>query len=82
MLLSNEINLNGVMSWFLDLLVRIMRYTYDFMNNITFGGTSFLKVVIFLNVIIPFLLLVITIPRGANASYKEGRRIGKEDSKK
>lgn len=67
-------DISSFMSWFIQQVVRIFTYTYTTLNNITFAGTSLLKVIIFINIIIPFLYLVITIPISPNKAYREGRK--------
>lgn len=69
------------MSWFLNQVLGIFEFAYNTLNNIEFAGTSLLKVLIFLNVIIPFLYLVITIPSEANA-YDKGYREGHKEKMK
>lgn len=67
-------DISNFMSWFIQQVVRIFQYTYTTLNNITFGGTSLLKVIIFINIIIPFLYLVITIPMSPKGAYREGKK--------
>lgn len=74
-------DISNFMSWFLSQLLRIFTFTYNTLNNITFGGTSLLKVIIFINVIVPFLYLVITIPNGASNSYRNGFKEGRKERK-
>lgn len=66
-------DISTFMTWFVTQIVRIFTYTYTTLNSITFGGTSLLKVIIFINVIVPFIYLVITIPR-PNKAYREGKK--------
>lgn len=60
-------DITSFMEWFVSQAVSIFTFTYTTLNNITFGGTSLLKVIIFLNVIVPFLYIIITIPMGAGS---------------
>lgn len=68
------------MTWFVAQVVTIFTWTYTTLNNIEFGGTSLLKVIIFINIIVPFLYVILSIPR-ANQAYKDGYKKGKEDKK-
>lgn len=67
-------DISNFMTWFIQQVVRIFQYTYTMLNNITFSGTSLLKVIIFINIIIPFIYLVITIPVSPKGAYREGQR--------
>lgn len=72
-------DISSFMSWFIAQVVRIFTFSFNTLNSITFGGTSLLKVIIFINIIVPFLYLVITIPISPNKAYREGRK--KNDNK-
>ena len=61
------------MTWFVAQVVTIFTYTYTTLDSIEFAGTSLLKVLIFINVIVPFLYLVLTIPHNPNEAYRKGR---------
>lgn len=62
-------DIGNFMSWFIQQVIRIFTFTYNTLNNITFGGTSLLKIIIFINVIIPLLKLLITVVSGSG--FKE-----------
>ena len=73
-------DISNFMSWFVSQVARIFTYTYTTLNNITFAGTSLLKVIIFINVIVPFLYVILTIPHNPKSAYEKGRReSGKND---
>lgn len=67
-------DISTFMSWFIQQVVRIFTFVFTTLNSITFAGTSLLKVIIFINIIVPFLYLVITIPISPNGALKEGKR--------
>lgn len=67
------------MTWFITQVITIFTYTYTTLNQITFGGTSLLKVILFINVIIPFLLVILSIP---NRGDREVRKAEREARKK
>lgn len=60
-------DISTFMSWFVSQVVNIFTYTFTTLNNITFGGTSLLKIIVFINIIVPFLYIIITIPAGAGS---------------
>lgn len=69
------------MTWFISKVIEIFTYTYETLNDIEFAGTSLLKVIIFINIIIPFLYLVLTIPNGANGAYNKGYKESRKKRK-
>lgn len=70
------------MTWFISKVIEIFTYTYETLNDIEFAGTSLLKVIIFINIIIPFLYLVLTIPNGANTAYNRGYKESRKKERK
>lgn len=60
-------DITNFMTWFVSQVVRIFTFVFNTLNNITFGGTSLLKVIIFINIIVPFLYIIVTIPIGAGS---------------
>ena len=58
-------DISSFMTWFVSQVISIFTYTYTTLNSITFGGTSLLKVIIFINIIVPFLYIILTIPMGS-----------------
>ena len=67
-------DISNFMQWFVGQVITIFTYTYNTLNSITFAGTSLLKVIIFINVIVPFLYVIITIPKNPRSAYEKGRR--------
>ena len=58
------------MTWFVSQVITWFVFIYETMDDITFGGTSLLRVIIFINIIIPLLYLVLTIPHNPNEIYR------------
>lgn len=67
-------DITNFISWFVQQTIRIFTFTFDTLNNIEFAGTSLLKVIIFINVIVPFLYVILTIPHNPSSAYEKGRR--------
>lgn len=72
-------DISSFMSWFITEVVSIFTYSYNLLNSIQFGGTSLLKVIIFINIIIPFLYLIITVTPTTGQVYEKGYRKGHKE---
>lgn len=68
-----KMDISYFMTWFVAQVVTIFTFCYTTLDSIEFGGTSLLKVIIFINIIVPFLYLVLTIPHNPKEAYKNGK---------
>lgn len=75
-------DITNFMTWFIEQTLSIFSYTFNTLNSITFGGTSLLKVIIFINVIIPFLYVVLTIPKNGGSAIGDTAKITKDKIKR
>lgn len=73
-------DISNFMVWFIQQVIRIFTFVFETLNDIEFGGTSLLKVIIFINVIVPFLYVILTIPHNPRSAYEKGRK--ENDSKR
>lgn len=58
-------DITNFMAWFIDIVVDWFGYIFTMLDSITFAGTSLLKVILFINVIVPFLSIIIVVADGS-----------------
>ena len=72
-------DITSFMTWFLNQVVSIFTFTYSTLNNITFMGTSLLKVILTIGILSALLPVILTLVQrqsiGAEQrSYKERKK--------
>lgn len=75
-------DISGFMSWFIGQVVNIFSFSFNLLDSITFGGTSLLKVLLVLSILVPLLAIVLTIAPNPNTSRVRGYKKGKRENKK
>lgn len=75
-------DISSFMTWFLTQVVNIFSYTYTTLNNITFMGTSLLKVILTITILGAMLpvLLTITQTQGVKAEKRAYNQAKKQSS--
>lgn len=80
-------DITNFMTWFLNQVVNIFTYVFTTLNNITFMGTSLLKVILTITILGAMLpvLLTITQTQGVKAekrAYRQAKKQAREERKK
>lgn len=69
--------------WFFDQVISIFAWCYKILDNIKFSGTSLLKVIIFISIMIPLLGVLLTVGKnGSVTSSRSGRVKNKKEGTK
>lgn len=54
------------MTWFVGQVVRMFTYFFNLLDSITFSGTSLLKVIVTIVILVPLVSVVLTINQNVN----------------
>lgn len=68
-------DISNFMSWFITQVVNIFKWFYNLLNSITFGGTSLLKVLVTIVILVPLISVVLTINQNVNIIGNRSERI-------
>ncbi len=68
-------DISNFMSWFITQVVNIFKWFYNLLNSITFGGTSLLKVLVTIVILVPLISVVLTINQNVNVIGNRSERI-------
>lgn len=68
-------DISNFMSWFITQVVNIFKWFYNLLNSITFGGTSLLKVLVTIVILVPLISVVLTINQNVNIIGNRSDRI-------
>lgn len=63
------------MSWFITQVFNIFKWFYNLLDSITFGGTSLLKVLVTIVILVPLISVVLTINQNVNVIGNRSERI-------
>ena len=63
------------MTWFVNQVVTIFTKSFEILNSIEFAGTSLLKVIITITILVPLLGVVLTISANENVVGETSKRI-------
>lgn len=68
-------DISNFMSWFITQVVNIFKWFYNLLDSITFGGTSLLKVLVTIVILVPLISVVLTINQNVNVIGNRSERI-------
>lgn len=68
-------DISNFMSWFITQVFNIFKWFYNLLDSITFGGTSLLKVLVTIVIIVPLISVVLTINQNVNVIGNRSERI-------
>lgn len=68
-------DISNFMSWFITQVVNIFKWFYNLLDSITFGGTSLLKVLVTIVILVPLISVVLTINQNLNVIGNRSERI-------
>ena len=68
-------DISGFMSWFVNQVITIFTKCFNIMDNIQFGGTSLLKVMITIAILVPLLSVILTISQSVSVIGQKSERI-------
>lgn len=68
-------DISNFMSWFITQVFNIFKWFYNLLDSITFGGTSLLKVLVTIVILVPLISVVLTINQNVNVIGNRSERI-------
>lgn len=68
-------DISNFMSWFITQVVNIFKWFFNLLDSITFGGTSLLKVLVTIVILVPLISVVLTINQNVNVICNRSERI-------
>lgn len=68
-------DISNFLSWFITQVVNIFKWFYNLLDSITFGGTSLLKVLVTIVILVPLISVVLTINQNLNVIGNRSERI-------
>lgn len=68
-------DISNFMSWFITQVFNIFKWFYILLDSITFGGTSLLKVLVTIVILVPLISVVLTINQNVNVIGNRSERI-------
>lgn len=68
-------DISNFMSWFITQVFNIFKWFYNLLDSITFGGTSLLKVLVTIVILVPLISVVLTINQNVNVIGNRSDRI-------
>lgn len=68
-------DISNFMSWFITQVVNIFKWFYNLLDSITFGGTSLLKILVTIVILVPLISVVLTINQNVNVIGNRSERI-------
>ena len=75
-------DISSFMSWFINQVVNIFKFSFETLDSITFGGTSLLRVILTILVLSILIPVVLTIAKGVDYVGSKSERVKKSyDSK-
>ncbi len=70
------------MTWFLSQVVSIFSQTFNIMDNIQFMGTSLLKVLLTIMILVPLITVVLTIGQSGSVLAERSEQVRSSESYK
>ena len=67
-------DISNFMSWFITQVFNIFKWFYNLLDSITFGGTSLLKVLVTIVILVPLISVVLTINQNVNVIGNRSER--------
>ena len=74
-------DISGFMSWFVNQVITIFTKCFNIMDNLQFGGTSLLKVMITIAILVPLLSVILTISQSVSVIGQKSERIREKREK-
>lgn len=74
-------DISGFMSWFINQVIEIFTNCFNILDNIQFGGTSLLRVIITISIIVPLLGVILTISQSVSVIGQKSERIREKREK-
>lgn len=68
-------DISSFMSWFVNQVITIFTKCFNIMDNLQFGGTSLLKVIITIVILVPLLSVILTISQSVSVIGQKSERI-------
>ena len=78
-------DITNFMTWFINQVVNIFTWCFNLLDSITFAGTSLLRIIVTIMVLVPLLGVVLTISRDVSVIGSKSEKIkqkkGKQNAK-
>ena len=74
-------DISAFMSWFINQVISIFSKCYTILDSIQFGGTSLLKVIITIVILVPLLSVILTISQSVSVIGQKSERIREKREK-
>lgn len=68
-------DISNFIIWFITQVVNIFKWFYNLLDSITFCGTSLLKVLVTIVILVPLISVVLTINQNVNVIGNRSERI-------
>lgn len=74
-------DISGFMSWFINQVITIFTKSFNILDSIQFAGTSLLKVIITIAILVPLVGVVLTISKNVSVIGQRSERIKERNNK-
>ncbi len=68
-------DITNFMQWFIDQIVNMFTYFFNLLDSITFMGTSLLRVIITISILIPLMSVLLTISKNGSIRVSKSERV-------
>ena len=68
-------DISGFMSWFVSEVIGMFTWAFNILDSITFAGTSLLKVLVTIMILVPLLGVVLTLSQSVSVMGYKSERI-------
>lgn len=68
-------DITNFMQWFIDQVVSMFTYFFNLLDSITFMGTSLLRVIITISILIPLMSVLLTISKNGGIRVSKSERV-------
>ncbi|MBE6148632.1 MAG: hypothetical protein E7167_04005 [Firmicutes bacterium] len=75
-------DISNFMSWFVSQVVSMFTWAFNLLDSITFGGTSLLKVLVTIMILVPLLSIVLTLFQNMTVVGEKSGRISERREQK
>lgn len=74
-------DISNFMSWFVSQVVSIFTWAFNLLDSITFGGTSLLKVLVTIIILVPLLGVVLTLSQNVSVIGHRSEKVKERKNK-
>lgn len=74
-------DISNFMAWFINQVVNIFSWFFGILDNLQFAGTSVLRVLVTIVILVPLVGVLLTLTRNSNVTVSKSERVSNDDSK-